>query len=437
MPVVRAILVVAVLLMVPASAMAAPPWSPARPAEGVAGAYRLLTTAGGGRVLVGVSPERAFDSQTVLATLGEDGAETGRQRLRIAHALATAAGERIVVAGSRPAATTREAERAPVLVASGPAGALGAPRALPGTRGQWVSSLAGRGRTVAMVTATMYYRGRPGRTLWIRRGGQAFRRVLTIRPGPFARDTAVAVGPRGDVLVVWQEQRAIRARHVSRGGRVGPEWTLGHGVQSALQANLAAGRMEVAWMSQRVGEGDAHTPARVAYASAPRGGRFGRPRTVGRSSPTGTGRYVKRPGVRLEPAGGGRSVLAWTDYDGERFRVRTADVTDGAVGTPARLTPPGDDFVLGDLAVSAQGAVLVLSLSGTRGNDPSGAQRVLASVRAAGAPAFGPSELVSDAAADAPPVVFAAAGIDAVGRPLAAFEPLGGASSVAVRAGGP
>jgi hypothetical protein len=41
------------------------------------------------------------------------------------------------------------------------------------------------------------------------------------------------------------------------------------------------------------------------------------------------------------------------------------------------------------------------------------------------------------AAADAPPVVFAAAGIDAAGRPVAAFEPLGGASSVAVRAGGP
>ena len=80
---------------------------------------------------------------------------------------------------------------------------------------------------------------------------------------------------------------------------------------------------------------------------------------------------------------------------------------------------------------------LVLSLSGTRGNDPSGAQRVFGTVRAAGAPAFGPSEQVSDAAADASPVVFAAAGIDAAGRPLAAFEPLGGASSVAVRAGGP
>ena len=137
----------------------------------------------------------------------------------------------------------------------GPPAPLGAPRALPGTRGQWVSSLAGRGTTVAVVTATMYYRGRPGRTLWIKRGGRGFRRVLTIRPGTFARDTAVAVGPRGDVLVVWQEQRAIRARHVGRGGRVGPERTLGRGVQSALQANLASGRMEVAWMSQRVGRG--------------------------------------------------------------------------------------------------------------------------------------------------------------------------------------
>ena len=84
--------------------------------------------------------------------------------------------------------------------------------------------------------------------------------------------------------------------------------------------------------------------------------------------------------------------------------MRAAEVTDGKVGTKTRLTPPGDDFVLADLAVSAQGAVLVLSLSGTRGNDASGAQRVFGTYRAAGAPAFGPAELVSDAAPDAPPV---------------------------------
>ena len=428
-----AVVLVVAALAAPATASAAPPWSPPLPA---AAADRLLTTPGRARVLVGGIRYRSVASQTLLATLGEDGAETGRQQLRIDYAKVTTAGERIVVAGSRPSTNTRGAERAPVLVASGPAGAVGAPRALPGTRGQWVSSLAGRGITVAVVTATMYNRGRPGRTLWIRRGGHGFRRVLTIRPGTFARDTAVAVGPRGDVLVVWQEQRAIRARHVGRGGRVGPERTLGRGVQSALQANLASGRMEVAWMSQRVGEGDAHTPARVAYVSAPRGGRFGRPRTVGRSSLLGTGNYVSRPGVRLLPTGDDASVLAWTDYDGEHFRVRVADVGAGVVGTAQTVSAPGDDAVLGDLAVATDDAALVLWRSGTRGNDASGPQRVFGAYRAPGAAAFAPPELVSDAAPDAPPVgVAPAAGIDAAGRPLAAWVPLGDTAAVAARTG--
>jgi hypothetical protein len=427
MTVVRAALLLAAFAALPASAAAAAPWSPPRPAAGVTGVDGLLTTAGGARVLFGVSPTRSL---AVLAALGEDGTETGRQQLTIEHARATTSGERIVVAGSRPAATARAAERAPVLVASGLAGAVGAPRALPGTRGRWVSSLAGNGRTVALVTANMYYRGVNERTLWIRRGG-GFRRALTVRPGPSARDTAVAVGPRGDVLLVWHERRAIRALHVSRTGRAGRIQRIGTGVQSALQANLASGRMEVAWMSQRVGEGDAHTPARIAYVSAPRGGRFGRPRIVGRSSLLGTGRYVKRPGVRLLPAGGDRSLLAWTYYDGERFRVRVADVGAGAVGTSQTVSAPNDDAVLGDLAVSRQGA-LVAWLTGTRGNDPSGAQLVAAAFRAPGATAFGAPEVVSD---DTVPYV-PAVGIDDAGRSLAAWSTPDQGSRVAVRPGG-
>jgi hypothetical protein len=300
-----------------------------------------------------------------------------------------------------------------------------------------VSSLAARGATVALVTATMYDKGPLTRTLWIRRGGHAFRRALTFRPGPLARATAVAVGPRGDVLLVWQERRAIRARHVSRTGHAGRVQRIGTGVQSALQANLASGRMEVAWASQRVSEGDAAGPARIAYTSAPRGGRFGRAVTVGRSSLTGTGRYIMRPGVRLADAGGGRSVLAWTDYDGARFRVRMADVAAGAVTAPVTLSPAGDDCVLGDLAVSADGAALVLWLSGTRGSDPSGPQRVFSALRPAGAPAFGPPELVSDGAQDARPVVAPpVAAIDAAGRPFAGWTPLAETPRAAVREAG-
>ncbi len=425
-----AVVLVVAALAAPATASAAPPWSPPRPAEGVGGGDRLLTTAGGGRILVGVVPERSPATQTVLATLGPDGAETGRQRVRIEHARTTVAGDRIVVAGSRPAGTTRRAERAPVLVAIGPAGAVGAPRALPGTRGQSVSSLAARGGAVAVVTATMYDRGAPTRTLWTRRGGRAFRRVITFRPGEFARETAVAIGPRGDVLLVWQERRAIRARHFSPSGRRGPLRTLGRGVQSALQANLASGRMEVAWMSQRVGEGDAHTPARIAYVSAPRGGRFGRPRTVGGSSLLGTGNYVMRPGVRLMPAGGKSSVLAWTDYDGEHFRVLTADVGAGVIGAAQTVSTPGDDAVLADLAVSPQGAV-VNWFTGTRGNDPSGPRHVAAAFRGPGETEFGAPERVSDAEALDPGSV----AIDAAGRPFAAWTRLDGSAAVAVRGG--
>ncbi len=420
----------AAVAALPASASAAPPWSPPQSPEGVAGENGLLTTPRGDRVLVGVPPERSLAAPTVLATLGDDGAETGRQQVEIDHAQATTSGNRIVVAGSRLATTARAAERAPVLVASGPAGAVGTPRALPGTRGEWVSSLAARGTTAALVTATMYDKGPLTRTLWIRRGG-SFRRVLTFRPGPFARETAVAVGPRGDVLLVWQERRAIRARHISRRGRAGRVRTLGRGVQSALQANLASGRMEVAWMSQRVGEGDAHTPARIAYVSAPRGGRFGRPRTVGRSSLLGTGRYIMRPGVRLVPAGGDRSLLAWTYYDGEHFRVRVADVTAGAVGVTQTVSAPGDDAVLGDLAVSPHGAV-VDWLTGTRGNDPSGPRRVAAAFRAPDAIAFGAPELVSEESVQSAPSV----AIDAAGRPLAAWNTLDQGTLVAVRPGG-
>jgi hypothetical protein len=429
---VRTIVVLAVAaLAAPAAASAAPPWSPPRPAEGVATADTLLTTARGDRVLVGASPERSLASPTVLATLGPDGAETGRQRVRIASARATAFGDRIVVAGSRPATTTRGAERAPVLVALGRPGAVGTPRALPGTRGQWVSSLAARGSTVAVVTGTMYGRGAPRRSLWTRRNGRAFRRVITFRPGSLSRDTAVAVGPRGDVLLVWQARRTIRARYFSPSGRRGRVRTLGRGIQSSLQANLASGRMEVAWMSQRVGEGDAHTPARIVYVSAPRGGRFRQPDILGGSSLLGTGNYIRRPGVRLVPAGRRASQLAWTDYDGEHFRVLTAVVGAGVVGTAQRVSAPGDDAVLGDLAVSPGGALVTWS-TGTRGNDASGPQHVAAAFRAPDESAFGAPELVSDEETSSA----GAAAIDAAGRPLAAWQARAGGPVASVRAGG-
>lgn len=398
----RVVALAALVVVVPTAASAEAPWSAPSPVDGVSSTTTLLTTQIGGTILVGTSSTRSLASPTVVARVHADGSTAGRQTLAIAYAKA-AGYERagVVVAGSRPAQTTRGAERAPVLVARGSirgSHGVGAPVALPGSAGQWVTSVGGNpaNHVIAVVTASMYNRGAPTRTLWLRRGG-AFRRVLTIRPGTNARDTSVAVGPRGDVLFAWQGHRAVYAQHFGPAGRPGAVHRLGAGVQSALQTRIDDdGRLEVAWESQRIGEGYAGTPSVVSYTSAAPGKAFARALVVGGTSPTGTGRYVMRPGVRLVAAGPNASVLAWTDYDGKHYRVQVADVAGGTIAAPQTVSAADDDGVLGDLAASPAGGLLVLWLTGTGGHDPTGPQRVAAAVRPPGAPAFGAPEFAGE-----------------------------------------
>jgi hypothetical protein len=141
---------------------------------------------------------------------------------------------------------------------------------------------------------------------------------------------------------------------------------------------------------------------------------------VGGSSLTGTGRSVARPGVRLVATGPNASALAWTQYDGTRFRVAVADVAAGRVRTPQTVSPADDDAVLGDLASSPAGGRLVLWRTGTRGADPGGAQRVAAAVRSPGAAAFGAPELMSEPVG--PPGTAAAAATTVPSAPSAAVD---------------
>jgi hypothetical protein len=446
----RALRILAITLAaaaaVPAGAAADAPWGPPTPISGVSAVTTLLATQIGGRVLVGAADGGSPAAPTVVARVHDDGSTTHRQTLPLAYAQA-ATFERagVVVAGSRPAQTSAGAAKAPVVVALGSIRGIhdvGAPRALPGTGGMWVSAVAGNpaGGTVALVTAAMYTPGTT-RELWVRRG-RVFHRVLRFAAGTRARDAAVAVGPHGDVLVAWQGHRSVYARHLGRSGRPGAVHRLGPGVQSALQARVDDdGRLEVAWESQGVSEGFAQTPATVAYTSAPTGGRFAAARVVGRSSLTGTGRYVARPGVRLVATGPRSSALAWTAYDGRRFRVQVADVAGGRVGRPQTVSPAGDDAVLGDLASSAAGGQLVLWRTGTRGTDPSGPQRVAGAVRTPGAAAFAAPELISEpvgapgpAAAATTVALAPSAAVDTrLGRSLAVWTTLDGQTKVAVR----
>ena len=172
-------------------------------------------------------------------------------------------------------------------------------------------------------------------------------------------------------------------------------------------------------MSQRVSEGDGGN-ATISYTSAARGHGFTKAVVVGADSPTGTGRYVAAPGVRLVESGTDSSVLALTVYDGTHFRAAVANVAGGQVQTPQMVSPEGEDDVLADLGYARAGGTLVLWRSNTAGHDPNGPQRLHASVRPSGALAFGAPELVSDPAQTVPETAYGA--VDPkTGVALAAF----------------
>jgi hypothetical protein len=177
-----------------------------------------------------------------------------------------------------------------------PATAVAAsPWSASGTTGQRVFGVAGDLRgDVAVLTCDASH----VRTLYLRRAGStSFRVALKF---PISRDQArgatVALGPKGDVLVVWEDRHVIFARHLGPTGHAGTVHRIGDGVQSDLQAAIDdKGRLEVAWKTQRVNEGESNAPATVRYATAAPGHGFGAQRTIetvdaGRfSAPRGSG----------------------------------------------------------------------------------------------------------------------------------------------------
>jgi hypothetical protein len=306
---------------------------------------------------------------------------------------------------------------------------------LTGTTGQRVFGLAGNVRGDVTVLT-----GDPNhvRTLYLRRAGStAFRIALRIAVSSTqARGATVALGSKGDVLVVWEDRHVIFARHLGPTGHAGAVHRIGDGVQSDLQAVVDdGGRLEVAWKSQRVNEGESTAPAVVRFATAAPGRGFGPQRIIETVGGTvGTGRYVSAPAVRLLPEAGGRTLLAWTGFQDERFVVRAADLADGHRSTPQTLSPTTEDAVLGDAATGADGAAVVAWRSGVQSADPvpGATETVFASHRGAGESAFGAPEQVSDAGEDVATAPFAA--ISAVsGASLVVYAPLSGGVKASAR----
>jgi hypothetical protein len=400
----------------PAAAAAAPPWSaPVEIPGAVAPTQAVFTGAGEGVVL---SPRQ-------LAVVAPDGSLTSTQPLSFAASfVAPYLGNRIAVAG-RSLATSGTFggtidDSSSVVTRMGTPAGLGAIRVVPGTKGRQLYALASnRAGLMALVVGTLRTR-----TLLVRKPATAtFVAKLRIDVSSRARGATVAVGDGGDLLFVYEDAHEVRARHIGRHGAVGAVHRLGAGVQSDLQALVGDdGRLEVAWKSQRISEGESGTPAIVSFSTAAPGHGFGPARTVATVGRTGAGGHpVAAPGVRLLAAGDD-ALLAYTGFDGSNYTVQARQVAGGRLGAAERLSPSGIDAVLGDAAVGATGAQVVTWRAGVAGADPSSQPPhtpVLANARAAAGGAFGGAEAVSPASPYVP------------SSPVAAIDPVSGRAIVA------
>lgn len=407
---VRATLIaVLALLAVPAAAHAAPPWSPPQPIAGsTEGAPQLVFTASGrGLALTWSNQDAPMRTGVLTGAFSEGAGPFGPARvlgrLNLV-ALRTYGRDRLVAFG-----TTGSRHLRPAVAFGRPDEPFAGAREI-GPRGRdayVVAADANAGGDIAILLRVCANNAKCGRTvpyLVVRRAGESFSDPIRLAGRGPTVSGAVAVNARGDALVAWERPvtggtgtRAIYARVRTLGGRLGSARRLGTGEPFiTLSAALGAGRRGlVAWMGQRVSEGDAGGPATIQVAGAPAGEPFGPARIAERVPVTGTGRYVKAPGVRAAIGADGGALLAWTGYAGERFVVRTAAVEGTALGEPQIVSDPAQDTVLAALATGPAGMAAVLGDQGIRGADPSGPIALVAAVRAAGGAAFGPLETVA------------------------------------------
>jgi hypothetical protein len=338
----RALLALAVLLVLPASTEAAP-WSAPRDVSGPHSFVDGLWAGGG---LIGWRSED-----------GEAGAPAGRSGDPVFLRPARAA-----VAIVRPVGSNRD-PRSELRVALRSGRRFGPsqrvvkhPRIAP-------PSLAGNDRG-DLALAWFEDRGTTNDRVYvaIRRAGHDFGPPVRLATGR-VRSVAAAVGSRGDVLVAWDARGKIRTRLRRHGRRsFGRAETLRS--DPAFFARLrtavtSSGRAYVAWAAQFLSEGGERGPGFSEVAVRPAGAaRFRRAQRLER---IGAGRTVGSLDLAL--TGRGSAVVAWASD-----RVRAAETgAAGRFGAPRELSAPGvvldDDLTPPggvDVAATPAGARLVV-----------------------------------------------------------------------------
>jgi hypothetical protein len=218
-----------------------------------------------------------------------------------------------------------------------------------------------RGDTLARVQLAGNGRGRLA-LAWQQRAGGRGRVYVALRaPGkPFGRprivadgrvrNVAVDVGPRGDVLLAWEERghvrvrlRGPRAKHFDTARTIASKPAFTNTLRAAL---TAAGRAYVAWDAQFATEGGSTGPIYVQAAVKPSGGSWRRAQLLDR---LGEGGLMR--GLALDVVDGDRdAIVAWAASDGTQTHVRTAATGfSGAFDAPRELPGTGGDYTVDDL----------------------------------------------------------------------------------------
>jgi hypothetical protein len=389
-------------LAAPGLASAAAPWSMPTTIPGAAPAPAPLVITGDGRALAFPSTDRTpaapAGAVTEIVPLNPaTGAAVGAPRgLGIASVLADAySRDHYVIAGSTLDGRGTISDASHVQVGFGTGGGdVGPLKGIAGSTGEHAFALDANGDGVVAIVVG----NTKERRLLIRRpNGRGFVQAFGTKVGSQGRGATVAVGARGDVLMVWENEHHVFARHVGPSGGAGAVHHIGDGVQAHLQAAVeSGGRLMVAWASQRVNEGEAATPATLLFATAAPGKAFNKAKQLESVGVNGTGRYVSDPAVRLVT--GGASLLAWTGFDAasSHFVVRVMQIDGGHTSTPQTVSDPAVNAVLGDLSVDVDGSAGLIWRTGVAGADGDGtAQQVQAAVRPSPGQPFGTPETIA------------------------------------------
>ncbi|MBA3327955.1 MAG: hypothetical protein H0T43_06605 [Solirubrobacterales bacterium] len=399
-----AVLPLTLALAAPAAAQARGSWSlPARIA-GAPDAFPQVafTPSGRGVIAWNTFGLRTPSPGTQGAAIGIDGrvapALARSSRLGLARrALAAYGRDRVVIGGT----VLRDRRSRPAVAYGTTAGRIGPPRllAVPGVSGDLRALAVSRSGDLAVVASMCVRRSCAVRELWLvtRPAGGPFAAPVRLARGERVRGAAVATNARGDALAAWEDDRVIRTRMRTAAGRAGRIERLGRGVQSSFSVALGPTRRAVvAWGSQRVSEGDALGPFEAFATYRAVGARFGSAQLVGRSTLTGTGRYVAEAGVRAAVAAR-RATVTYTAFDGERFVVRSRDLAGRRFGAAQTLSPLDRDAILADAATGSRGEQLVTWITGRHGADPivGTSHGLMAAARAPAAPRFAAGETIT------------------------------------------